>query len=80
MGKKNKTGTTEIQLATGFQNMIYDSRGFPAELRAKMGENSGKQQLEDRNRFFSLRGQHIYYQRKTYRLPKKYQGNLWAKA
>jgi fructose/tagatose bisphosphate aldolase len=30
------TGTAEIHLATGFQNMIYDSKGFPAELRAKI--------------------------------------------
>ncbi|HQQ37572.1 MAG TPA: class II fructose-bisphosphate aldolase, partial [Methanothrix sp.] len=28
------TGTAEIHLATGFQNMIYDSNGFPAPLRA----------------------------------------------
>jgi fructose/tagatose bisphosphate aldolase len=30
------TGTAEIHLATGFQNMIYDSKAFPAELRAKI--------------------------------------------
>ena len=30
------TGTAEIHLATGFQNMIYDSKGFPAKLRAKI--------------------------------------------
>ena len=30
------TGTAEIHLATGFQNIIYDSRAFPAELRAKI--------------------------------------------
>ena len=30
------TGTAEIHLATGFQNMIYDSFGFPASLRAKI--------------------------------------------
>jgi fructose/tagatose bisphosphate aldolase len=30
------TGTAEIHLATGFQNIIYDSKGFPAELRAKI--------------------------------------------
>jgi hypothetical protein len=30
------TGTAEIHLATGFQNMIYDSKGFPAELRTKI--------------------------------------------
>ncbi|MRR07447.1 MAG: aldolase [Deltaproteobacteria bacterium] len=30
------TGTAEIHLATGFQNMIYDSKDFPAQLRAKI--------------------------------------------
>jgi len=30
------TGTAEIHLATGFQNIIYDSKGFPAPLRAKI--------------------------------------------
>ena len=30
------TGTAEIHLATGFQNMIYDSNCFPASLRAKI--------------------------------------------
>jgi len=30
------TGTAEIHLATGFQNMIYDSNGFPAPLRASI--------------------------------------------
>jgi fructose/tagatose bisphosphate aldolase len=29
-------GTAEIHLATGFQNIIYDSGGLPAELRAEM--------------------------------------------
>ena len=31
-----KTGTSEIHLATGFQNIIYDSRNFPAELRSRI--------------------------------------------
>jgi len=30
------TGTAEIHLATGFQNMIFDSSDFPGELRAKL--------------------------------------------
>ena len=33
------TGTAEIHLATGFQNMIYDSKKFPADLRAKIYEH-----------------------------------------
>ena len=31
-----KTGTAEVHLATGFQNMIYDSKAFPADLRRKI--------------------------------------------
>ena len=30
------TGTAEIHLATGFQNIIYDSRSFPDQLRARI--------------------------------------------
>ena len=30
------TGTAEIHLATGFQNMIFDSNEFPDDLRAKL--------------------------------------------
>lgn len=31
-------GTAEIHLATGFQNIIYDSSNFPADLKGKMYE------------------------------------------
>jgi fructose/tagatose bisphosphate aldolase len=31
-----KTGTSEIHLATGFQNIIYDSENFPNEVRDKI--------------------------------------------
>lgn len=30
------TGTAEIHLATGFQNIIFDSKNFPAQLRTKI--------------------------------------------
>ncbi len=30
------TGTAEIHLATGFQNIIYDSQSFPGQLRARI--------------------------------------------
>jgi len=30
------TGTAEVHLATGFQNIVYDSRNFPPELRAQI--------------------------------------------
>ncbi|MCX5825631.1 MAG: class II fructose-bisphosphate aldolase, partial [Deltaproteobacteria bacterium] len=30
------TGTAEVHLATGFQNIIYDSRNFPPELRTQI--------------------------------------------
>lgn len=33
-----KTETAEIHLATGFQNIIYDSNSFPAELKDKVYE------------------------------------------
>jgi fructose/tagatose bisphosphate aldolase len=33
-----KTGTAEIHLATGFQNMIYESKHFPAVLRDEIYE------------------------------------------
>ena len=29
-------GTAEIHLATGFQNIIYDSSAFPADLKARI--------------------------------------------
>ena len=32
------TGTAEIHLATGFQNILYDGGGLPADLRAEMME------------------------------------------
>ncbi|MFA5322615.1 MAG: class II fructose-bisphosphate aldolase [Smithella sp.] len=32
-------GTAEIHLATGFQNIIYDSRAFPKDLKAKIYEH-----------------------------------------
>ena len=31
-----KTGTAEVHLATGFQNMIYDSRNLPSDLRKEI--------------------------------------------
>ena len=30
------TGTAEVHLATGFQNIVYDSRNFPDDLRARI--------------------------------------------
>jgi hypothetical protein len=36
--------------------MIYDSKGFSAELRAKILEKSGKQQLEIEAHFFRYGG------------------------
>jgi fructose/tagatose bisphosphate aldolase len=41
------TGTAEIHLATGFQNMIYDSFGFPAELRAKIYDHLKADMLDE---------------------------------
>jgi len=33
-----ENGTAEIHLATGFQNILYDDGGLPADLRAEMME------------------------------------------
>jgi hypothetical protein len=46
------TGTAEIHLATGFQNIIYDSRSFPGQLRSKIydhlrGELKGEWKEKD---------------------------------
>ena len=30
------TGTAEVHLATGFQNIVYDSKNFPDDLRARI--------------------------------------------
>ncbi len=35
-GKFPEEGTAEVHLATGFQNMVYDSPHFPEELKAKI--------------------------------------------
>jgi len=46
------TGTAEIHLATGFQNIIYDSKSFPEQLRSKIydhlrGELKGEWKEKD---------------------------------
>ncbi len=41
------TGTAEIHLATGFQNMIYDSKAFPAQLRAKIYDHLKADMLDE---------------------------------
>jgi fructose/tagatose bisphosphate aldolase len=57
------TGTAEIHLATGFQNMIYDSKGFPAELRAKIYDHL-KADLKDEWKEKDTEEQFIYKTRK----------------
>lgn len=57
------TGTAEIHLATGFQNMIYDSKGFPAELRAKI-YNHLKTNMKDEWKEKDTEEQFIYKTRK----------------
>jgi len=42
------TGTAEIHLATGFQNIIYDSSHFPASLRAEIYEYLKREAASDR--------------------------------
>ncbi|MGB5101112.1 MAG: class II fructose-bisphosphate aldolase [Methanothrix sp.] len=57
------TGTAEIHLATGFQNMIYDSKGFPAKLRAKIYDYL-KDDLKDEWKKKDTEEQFIYKTRK----------------
>ena len=42
------TGTAEIHLATGFQNIVYDSPNFPSDLRAKIYDYLKKEAASDR--------------------------------
>jgi fructose/tagatose bisphosphate aldolase len=56
-------GTAEIHLATGFQNIIYDSPNFPAELKEKI-YNYLKTQLKDERKGKDTEEQFIYKTRK----------------
>ncbi len=42
------TGTAEVHLATGFQNIVYDSKNFPEELRARIYDYLKKEAAADR--------------------------------
>lgn len=57
------TGTAEIHLATGFQNMIYDSESFPAELRARIYDHL-KADMKDEWKEKDTEEQFIYKTRK----------------
>jgi fructose/tagatose bisphosphate aldolase len=57
------TGTAEIHLATGFQNMIFDSAGFPADLRAKIYDHL-KIKMKDEWKEKDTEEQFIYKTRK----------------
>lgn len=57
------TGTAEIHLATGFQNMIFDSKGFPSELRAKIYDHL-KTNMKDEWKENDTEEQFIYKTRK----------------
>jgi hypothetical protein len=41
-------GTAEVHLATGFQNMIYESKHFPGELKAEIYEHLKEKLAEER--------------------------------
>src|SRR3990167_9213967 len=43
-----KTGTAEVHLATGFQNMIYDSRNLPSDLRKEIYRYLKETSAEDK--------------------------------
>jgi fructose/tagatose bisphosphate aldolase len=42
------TGTAEVHLATGFQNIVYDSPNFPPELRAQIYDYLKREAAADR--------------------------------
>ncbi len=42
------TGTAEVHLATGFQNIVYDSPNFPPELRARIYDYLKREAAADR--------------------------------
>lgn len=58
-----RTGTAEIHLATGFQNMIYDSPAFPDELRQKIYDYL-RSDLKDEKKEKDTDEQFIYKSRK----------------
>jgi fructose/tagatose bisphosphate aldolase len=57
------TGTAEVHLATGFQNMILDSKNFPVELRAKIYDHL-KTNMKDEWKEKDTEEQFIYKTRK----------------
>jgi fructose/tagatose bisphosphate aldolase len=57
------TGTAEIHLATGFQNMILDSKSFPGDLRAKIYDHL-KNNMKDERKEKDTEEQFIYKTRK----------------
>lgn len=57
------TGTAEIHLATGFQNMIYDSKEFPSDLRTKIYDHL-KANMKDEWKEKDTEEQFIYKTRK----------------
>ncbi|MBM4312836.1 MAG: aldolase [Deltaproteobacteria bacterium] len=42
------TRTAEVHLATGFQNIVYDSKNFPADLRARIYDYLRREAASDR--------------------------------
>jgi fructose/tagatose bisphosphate aldolase len=57
------TGTAEIHLATGFQNIIYDSANFPPDLKEKIYEHL-KNKMKDEWKRKDTEEQFIYKTRK----------------
>ena len=57
------TGTAEIHLATGFQNIIYDSKSFPGPLRVKIYDHL-EAELKGERKEKDTKEQFIYKTRK----------------
>jgi len=67
-----ETETAEVHLATEFQNMIYDSRHFPKDLKAKMYDwlkvnaaNERKEGETEEQFFYKTRKKRLAHSRKT---------------
>ena len=68
------TGTAEVHLATGFQNMIYDSANFPPDLKEKIYDHL-KNKMKDEWKEKDTEEQFIYKTRKKGFAPFKLE--LW---
>jgi fructose/tagatose bisphosphate aldolase len=73
------TGTAEIHLATGFQNIVYDSKNFPDDLRARIYDYLRREAASDKKEgdteeqfFYKTRKRGLGpFKKELWELPKK---------